>query len=291
MTKSLPIDRVHPNPDQPRKEFDEGKLRELAASIREHGLLQPITVRPNGDGWTIVMGDRRHRASVLAGLETIAAHVVEIDDTAMAEQAIIENLQRVDISPLEEANAYQTLLDQGQTVEGLAKRLGINQSWRITERTSLLNLDPGYQTLLKSKQITPSQAYEMSRLGDRGQATLFKAIKGGQCPTYNALRASADAVCEVEAQTDIFGGEDAPQDDAPVASAEEVRSASRFESKIEQVAQMLSAGIRDNEIVALKKVNPTNAATLADKMSSMQKSMKMIELALRKAAVQIEFAA
>ncbi len=281
----LPISQVHPNPDQPRKEFDEAKLRELAASIREHGLLQPITVRPNSNGYEIVMGERRYRAHVLAGLETIAAHVAEIDDTAMAEQAIIENLQRVDIGPLEEANAYQSLLNQGQTVETLAKRLGINQPWRITERTALLNLDPDYQALLKSKQITPSQATEMSRLGNRGQQSLFRAIKSGQCPTYGALRASATALCEVEAQVDIFG-----EDEAPAASEEDLRNASRFERKIDQVVQMLATTIRDNEVVAVKKVNPTNAATLADKMASMQKSLKTVELALRSASVQADFA-
>ena len=276
---------IRPNPDQPRKHFDENKLRELAASIREHGLMQPVTVRPAGDGtYVLVAGERRFRAHVLAGFPTIRAEVVEIDDQAAAEQAMVENLQRVDISPLEEAGAYQNMLDRwGYTVEQLAKRLGMKQPWRITERTSLLKLDEAYQRLLDKGQIGASQAYEMSRLGERGQATLFKAIRRGDCPSYDALRAQANAIVEVEAQSAFFD-----DDEAPAISEDDVAAANRFERKIDTVAAMLAAGFKDNEIVAVQKVNPTNAATLADKMALMQRDLKALEMALRKAAVQLE---
>ena len=281
----LNITDIRANPDQPRKHFDENKLRELAASIREHGLMQPVTVRPAGDGnYVLVAGERRYRAHVLAGFPTIRAEVVEIDDQAAAEQAIVENLQRVDISPLEEAAAYQNMLDRyGYTVEQLAKRIGMKQPWRISERTSLLNLDPAYQQLLAKGQIGASQAYEMSRLGARGQATLFKAIRRGDCPTYDALRAQATAIVEAESQSAFFD-----DDEAAAVSDDDVAAANRFERKIETVAAMLVAGFRDNEIVAMHKVNPTNAATLADKMALMQRDLKTLEMALRKAAVQLE---
>ena len=281
----LNITDIRANPDQPRKHFDENKLRELAASIREHGLMQPVTVRPAGDGnYVLVAGERRYRAHVLAGFPTIRAEVVEIDDQAAAEQAIVENLQRVDISPLEEAAAYQNMLDRyGYTVEQLAKRIGMKQPWRISERTSLLNLDPAYQQLLAKGQIGSSQAYEMSRLGARGQATLFKAIRRGDCPTYDALRAQATAIVEAESQSAFFD-----DDEAAAVTDDDVAAANRFERKIETVAAMLAAGFRDNEIVAMHKVNPTNAATLADKMALMQRDLKTLEMALRKAAVQLE---
>ncbi len=281
----LSITDIRANPDQPRKHFDENKLRELAASIREHGLMQPITVRPAGDGnYVLVAGERRYRAHVIAGFPTIRAEIVEIDDQAAAEQAIVENLQRVDISPLEEAAAYQSMLDRyGYTVEQLANRIGMKQPWRISERTSLLNLDPAYQQLLAKGQIGSSQAYEMSRLGARGQATLFKAIRRGDCPTYDALRAQATAIVEAESQSAFFD-----DDEAPAISDDDVAAATRFERKIETVAAMLAAGFKDNEIVALHKVNPTNAATLADKMVLMQRDLKTLEMALRKAAVQLE---
>ncbi len=281
----LSITDIRANPDQPRKHFDENKLRELAASIREHGLMQPVTVRPaGGKTYVLVAGERRYRAHVLAGFPTIRAEVVEIDDQAAAEQAIVENLQRVDISPLEEAAAYQNMLDRyGYTVEQLAKRIGMKQPWRISERTSLLMLDPAYQQLLAKGQIGSSQAYEMSRLGARGQATLFKAIRRGDCPTYDALRAQATAIVEAESQSAFFD-----DDDALAISDDDVAAATRLERKIETVAAMLAAGFRDNEIVAMHKVNPTNAATLADKMALMQRDLKTLEMALRKAAVQLE---
>ena len=281
----LSITDIRANPDQPRKHFDENKLRELAASIREHGLMQPVTVRPaGGKTYVLVAGERRYRAHVLAGFATIRAEVVEIDDQPTAEQAIVENLQRVDISPLEEANAYRNMLDRyGYTVEQLAKRIGMKQPWRISERTSLLNLDPAYQQLLAKGQIGASQAYEMSRLGARGQATLFKAIRRGDCPTYDALRAQATAIVEAESQSAFFDN-----DDAPAISDDDVAAATRLERKIEMVAAMLAAGFKDNEIVALHKVNPTNAATLADKMALMQRDLKTLEMSLRKAAVQLE---
>lgn len=281
----LRITDIRANPDQPRKHFDENQLRELAASIREHGLMQPITVRPAGDGnYVLVAGERRYRAHVLAGFATVRAEVVEIDDQAAAEQAIVENLQRVDISPLEEAAAYQNMLDRyGYTTEQLAKRIGMKQPWRISERTSLLNLDPAYQQLLAKGQIGASQAYEMSRLGARGQATLFKAIRRGDCPTYDALRAQATAIVEAESQSAFFD-----DDDVPAVTDDDVAAATRLERKIEMVAAMLAAGFKDNEIVAMHKVNPTNAATLADKMALMQRDLKTLEMALRKAAVQLE---
>ena len=281
----LSITDIRANPDQPRKVFDENKLRELAASIREHGLMQPVTVRPAGGGtYVLVAGERRYRAHVLAGFPTIRAEVVQIDDKAAAEQAIVENLQRVDICPLEEAAAYQNMLDRyGYTVEQLAKRIGMKQPWRITERTSLLKLDPAYQQLLAQGQIGSSQAYEMSRLGARGQATLFKAIRRGDCPTYDALRAQATAIVEAESQSAFFD-----DDEAPAISDDDVAAATRLERKIETVAAMLAAGFKDNEIVAMHKVNPTNAATLADKMALMQRDLKTLEMALRKAAVQLE---
>ena len=285
MLSELPLDQVHPNPDQPRKDFDQGKLRELAASISEHGLMQPIIVRPDQAGYVIVAGERRYRAHKLVGLPTIAAQVVEIDGREAAEQAIIENLQRVDISPLEEAHAYRKMLDDhGYTPEQLARRLGIKQPWRITERTALLKLQPGYRKLLATGQISPSQATELARLDDRGQDTLFRAIRTGKCPTYETLRATANALVEAEAQTAIFD-----QDAAPAATDQDVKLARGFERKIEQVAALLNAGIRDNEVVAIYKVNPTRAGTLADRMAEMRKSLKAIELALRQVSVQMDF--
>ncbi len=115
------------------------------------------------------------------------------------EQTIVENLQRVDISPLEQATAYQRMMEcYGYDEKTLAKRLGIRQWWRIRERTSLLKLRPKYQQLLRAKQLTRNQAYEMSRLEPRNQDVLFRSISTGKLTTYEALRAAATALVEQE---------------------------------------------------------------------------------------------
>ena len=138
--RNIPLDRIYPNPDQPRKVFKEAELEELAASIKTHGLLQAIRVRPDEHGrYMIIAGERRYRAHVLAGLTTISAYVDDVDDGTVMEQSIVENLQRVDITPLEEAHAFQTALEMSvgcHIVPGdevaLARRLGLKQPWRIT---------------------------------------------------------------------------------------------------------------------------------------------------------------
>ena len=121
------------------------------------------------------------------------------------EQAIVENLQRVDITPLEAAHAYQRMMDEhGYSPVELAALLGLKQPWRITDRTALLRLRPEYQGLLKSKQLNPSQATELSKLSERGQDTLFKSIRRGDCDTYEKLRTASTAVSEAEIQARMF---------------------------------------------------------------------------------------
>jgi ParB family chromosome partitioning protein len=162
----LLVAQIEPDPEQPRKVFEEVALRELASSIREDGLLQPITVRPIGpDRYMLVAGERRWRAHALVPLDEIDALIIQPTGAHdIRVKQIIENDQRQDVTPLEQARSYQSLLDTtGWTVEQLAKRLG-KAPWRITERTALLKLEPQYQGLLASGNLTPSQAFEMSRL-------------------------------------------------------------------------------------------------------------------------------
>jgi ParB family transcriptional regulator, chromosome partitioning protein len=122
----LAIDTIHESTTNPRRTFDEGKLRELAASIKHHGLIQPITVRPNSEGFELIAGARRYRAALLAELFSIPARIVEIDDAQVLEWQLIENSQRVDVHPYEEAVGFQRLLDlPGYDVTALAEKSGI----------------------------------------------------------------------------------------------------------------------------------------------------------------------
>jgi len=278
-TNALPLDAVYGNPNQPRKAFDQAALEELGASIREHGLIQPITVRADGEGrFMIVCGERRFRAHQLIGAETIPAMVVELSDDQLAEQAIIENLMRSDITPLEEAAAYQARLDAGTTVEELAQRLGIKQSWRITERTNLLKLAPEMQEALRCNIIGLSQAQELSRLEGGSQRVLFNAIRSGKCATYNQLRATANALVDAAAQSSMFAADIEPTDT-------EKRTARTLLDRIERVASVLAKGFDDNEVVITRKVSPLEADVAADKLELIEAECRKLRHALRAAAV------
>jgi ParB family chromosome partitioning protein len=155
----IEIRLIDPNPNQPRREFDSEKLGELAESIREHGLVQPILVRPKGDGrYEIVAGERRWRAAQLAGLTKVPALVREFTEQESMEIALIENLQREDLNPLEEAEAYRLLLDQfGLTQEELARRLGKSRP-QISNTLRLLQLSAPVQGLVQSGQLSMGHA-------------------------------------------------------------------------------------------------------------------------------------
>jgi len=276
---------VFPNPDQPRKRFDPVLLAELAESIKLNGLIQPITVRPfPDDRYMIVAGERRWRAHVLAGLETIDATLVEVTDGERDILAIIENLQRADITPLEEGRAFQRILDTGVTAEELAHRLGLKQPWRITDRTSLLRLNPPYLDLLEKGHLSPSQGFELARLGPQDQNMLFGLITAGRCDTYAKLRAAADALIHAASQGGFW-------EEQKKATAEEAKALTAFEAKIEQIVKLVTSGFKDNEVVALKKINPHRAGIVAIQIGLIGKHLKLIEREIQKVVAQGEIVA
>ena len=129
--REIPIEQLHPNPDQPRTHFSDDEIAELSASIRDKGVLQPLLVRPapGGDGWQIIAGERRWRASQKAGLKTIPVLVRELDDAQVLEIAIVENVQREDLNPVEEARAYRTLMERfNRTQDVVAGVVGKSRS-------------------------------------------------------------------------------------------------------------------------------------------------------------------
>ncbi len=157
--KMLPIYKVEPNPGQPRQDFDEEDLQSLADSIAQHGIVQPLTVRKLESGYyQIVAGERRWRAARAAGLTEIPAVVIEADDKKAAELALIENLQRQNLNPVEEAIGYQTLIEQyGLTQEQAAERLSKSRP-AITNALRLLNLPDGVLEKLRAGALTAGHA-------------------------------------------------------------------------------------------------------------------------------------
>lgn len=161
----LSMEEIYPNPQQPRKEFDELALMELASSIRQHGLLQPITVRPVERGYQIVMGERRFRACRLLGFSHIDAFVLSSGPEESALLALIENLQRENLHYLEEAEAYAELLHQGMTQEALARRLGKSPSG-VANKLRLLKLEPELRHFLLEEGLSERHARALLALPD-----------------------------------------------------------------------------------------------------------------------------
>jgi ParB family chromosome partitioning protein len=157
---AVPIDQIVPNPYQPRTVIDRVKLEELAESIRTHGLVQPLVVatNPNGDGWTLIAGERRWRASRLAGLTTIPVVVREAAPQAMLELAIIENVVRADLGPLEEATAFRQLIDEfGLSQAEVANRVGRSRT-AVANTLRLLGAPPQLQEALAALRVTEGHA-------------------------------------------------------------------------------------------------------------------------------------
>ena len=174
----IPLNELRANPYQPRKIFDEESLDELASSIKEHGVFQPIIVKKAIQGYEIIAGERRVKASIKAGLEKIPAIIKDFNDTEMMEIALLENLQRENLSAIEEANAYKKLQETlNLSHEGLAKRLGKSRS-HITNMLGLLSLPEKVQEAVQNNEISMAHARVLSKLVDKDQQiSLLNKIK------------------------------------------------------------------------------------------------------------------
>ena len=165
--RNIPVDRVDPNPNQPRLAMDQANLDELTSSVKEHGVLQPILVRPLPAGrYQMVAGERRWRAAKAAGLKAIPALIEEIDDDTALEIAVIENLQREDLSPIDEALIYDKLIRQhGYSIRKLAQKLGKDKGY-LENRLRLANAPPEVRELVSLRKDTLSHAYELLKVAD-----------------------------------------------------------------------------------------------------------------------------
>ncbi len=223
--REIDVERILPNPAQPRLSYEEDSLTELAASIREHGVLQPILVRPVGNKFELIAGERRWRASRLAERSSIPAIVVEFDEETALEVSIIENLQREDVTPLEEAAMYRRMTDLGYSVRQLATKIGKDKGY-VENRLRLADAPPEIRDLVSVRKDTLSHAYELMRVTDdrvrrrlakrvaAGELTLAKlrAITGGEVPdgeqpvrtTRRRARTTAGAVAAARQADDAL---------------------------------------------------------------------------------------
>ncbi len=208
--RELPVSQIEPNPNQPRGYFDEEALVSLTASITELGVLQPVLVRPLGqDRYELIAGERRWRAAKRAGLPAIPAVIRKADDTSSLEQAVVENLHRADLNPLEEAAAYQQLIEDFKlSHDDVARRVGRSRS-AVSNMLRLFQLPPGIQKLVAETQLSAGHARALLGTPDRAfQEEL-------------ARRAVTDqlSVRDVEEAVRVRNGDSAEPEPAPVPSA------------------------------------------------------------------------
>lgn len=224
----LPITDVESNSAQPRKNFDEAALAELADSIREHGIIQPLTVRKLASGYyQIIAGERRWRAARLAGLKEIPVTVIEADDRKAAELAMIENLQREDLDPIEEAMGYQTLTQQyHMTQEEAAQRVGKSRS-AVTNAMRLLDLSPAVQQLLQEKRLSAGHA-----------RCLVPLPQSLQIRAANAIVEGGLSVRQAEALAKRLAAEKKPKKDAPAGQVDYTAEAQK------ELSNKLGRGVR-----------------------------------------------
>lgn len=283
----IAINLIDPNPDQPRKRFDQGAIIDLATSIEAEGLAQPITIRPIGDRYEVVMGERRWRAFVylatnkgLDAFSTIPAHVRKMDTRQRDILAIVENCQRQDIDPMEEARAFKRLVDQGMTPAEIAAAIGV-PVFRVNWRLQLLNLSPEIAKLAEAGQIDRQLATEAARLPDHAsQARLIRMANSGALKGWGSIRAAVDSILDPDRQSDIFGA------GAPKATDEEVRKLRGMEEKIGSVARLISGGWKDGECIVATRVNPDTASKVADQIAAIRSTLAHMERDLRSTAAQ-----
>lgn len=193
----LPIEEIRPNPYQPRKEFDKKALEELSESIKTHGIFTPLLVRKSVSGYDLITGERRLRAAKMAGLKTVPAIQVEFTEEQMMEIAILENVQREDLNPIEEAAAYESLIQKlGYTQEKLAERVGKSREY-CANIMRLLKLPEDVQSMVVNKQLTMSHVRPLLSLNDEEE--IYEAAE--------KIKKYKMSVREVEAYVrDVNGG-------------------------------------------------------------------------------------
>jgi len=277
--RNVPLDRISPNPDQPRMTFDEDALNDLSASIREHGVLQPILVRPMGEPqhYELVAGERRWRAARAAGLTEIPALIEQLDDDTALEIGIIENLQREDLSPLEEAMIYDRMThDHGYSVRKLAQKLGKDKGY-IENRLRLAGAPTEIKQLVSLRKDTLSHAYELLKVEDpkkrrrlaeqvaSGELSLVKLrekIEGKPPAPAAAPRPDADPTTDSTDDADALARPRTPRtgqpgDNALVAAKETLADA------LEQLADVLASAEALRDIGEVDRANLAKYLTIA----------------------------
>jgi ParB family chromosome partitioning protein len=230
----ISIELIEVNPFQPRRDFDPEAINELAASIRRHGVLQPLLVRSHGEGYQIVAGERRWRAAQQAGLELIPCRVVELEDQQVCEAAIEENLKRQDLNVLEKAEAFRDYLERfGGTIEDLARQLSMNRS-TISNMLRLLELPEIVQDAVRKDRISAGHARALLPLAEDARIELAKQIEASNL----SVRKTEEAVRQI-----LKSGLPTDQSAEPAGSAQKPEPSAHVVSLQDHLREQLAAKV------------------------------------------------
>jgi ParB/RepB/Spo0J family partition protein len=261
--RRVPLERVYSNPNQPRQYFDEDALQDLAASMREHGVLQPVLVRPRSEGhFQIIAGERRWRAAKIAGLKQIPVIVEQIDDEAALEIAIIENLQREDISPLEEADMFERMTSEhGYSLRKLAQKLGKDKGY-VENRLRLADAPEEIRELVSVRSDTLSHAYELMKVDDpRKRRRLAKQVAEGQLSLVKLRERIEGKPRPAPEVDDVAGPAPEPPERELVAVAIETSHVAVDQVDLEGAAEHLSAAMNELSVALLSDAALSEASS------------------------------
>ena len=222
----------------------------------------------------IIAGERRYRACKLVGIKKVPVRVIRANNRKVAELSLLENLQREDLNLIEEARAYQKLMDLGLSMEEIAKKMGMKQIWRIRERTDLLRLHPQYQKMLIDRLITPSQAYELSRLPHDKQHQLHGFIRIGKADTYNKLRSLANVLLVPPPEQTVFGG---------ALSEDEKSIGKKYDEMVDRLLLFIRRSFYKEDLKILQKVTRSNVSVNITKLDAIIRQLNEIKKAMIRA--------
>lgn len=259
--RDIPVSKILPNPAQPRLSYEEDSLTELAESIREHGVLQPILVRPAGTQFELIAGERRWRASRLAGLDTIPAVVLEYDEETALEVSIIENLQREDVSPLEEAAMYRKMLVLGYSIRQLAAKIGKDKGY-VENRLRLADAPPEVRDLVAGRRDTISHAYELMKVtDDKTRRKLAKRVANGELTLAKLRRLTGSGDPKEKETTDRPKRRARTAAGVVVAARNTDDALMDLKSRLATVVDELAVLLRQHEVI--EEIPATNRDNLA----------------------------
>lgn len=312
------VESIIPNRFQPRLTFDENALKELAMSIKEHGIIQPLVLRKlANDKFEIIAGERRYKASQIAGLNQVPAIIADLDDNASAEVALVENLQRRNLSAIEEAKSYKKLLDRGYlTQEVLAKRLGISQS-SVANKVRLLNLTDEVQDALMNEKISERHARSLLQLNDKKEQiemlnkiinnrytvrqldAEIKKMQNKETDTSNEINSNFDVLNndtnkellnQIET-LDLNFNDQNIKDEADDIAQLIVDSKKTLQDKYEifDIPTAEESKINDNEVKKENEpIQETKKRIISGDLNSVINSIKDIEIEIKEAGFQLE---